>query len=74
MTSLVTHVCPTAPVTQPSRTPIHRFITRAYAVWHSRRALSQLTAAQLEDVGITPEQAAEEVRRPVWDVPAHWRD
>jgi uncharacterized protein YjiS (DUF1127 family) len=74
MTSLITHACPTAPVTRPSGNPMKRIFDHAFAVWRSRRALSQLTPAQLEDVGVTREQAADEVRRPVWDVPANWRD
>ncbi len=39
----------------------------------SRVALSQLNKAQLEDIGVTPEEARNEASRKVWDVPQHWR-
>jgi uncharacterized protein YjiS (DUF1127 family) len=38
-----------------------------------RRALARLDDARLEDIGLTREEALSEARRPVWDVPAHWR-
>ncbi|KJK16342.1 DUF1127 domain-containing protein [Pseudomonas sp. BIGb0427] len=34
--------------------------------WHTRRALLALDAAQLRDVGLTPEQAREEGLKPFW--------
>ncbi|CAI8966043.1 MULTISPECIES: DUF1127 domain-containing protein [Pseudomonas] len=34
--------------------------------WHTRRALLELDAAQLRDVGLTPEQAREEGLKPFW--------
>ena len=37
-------------------------------------ALTRLTPAQLEDVGVTQAEAHREANRPVWDVPANWRD
>ncbi|MGJ8625788.1 MAG: DUF1127 domain-containing protein [Sulfitobacter sp.] len=49
-------------------------IARAYGLWCSRRALARLTAAQLQDVGVSPSEARNEANRPVWDVPANWRD
>lgn len=39
----------------------------------SRTALSALSKAQLQDIGVTAKQAREEARRPAWDVPANWR-
>jgi uncharacterized protein YjiS (DUF1127 family) len=38
-----------------------------------RRALARLDAALLKDIGLTQDEAAEEARRAIWDVPAHWR-
>ncbi|WP_254796875.1 DUF1127 domain-containing protein [Sulfitobacter albidus] len=39
----------------------------------SRAALARLDAAALRDIGITPDEARAEARRPIWDAPAHWR-
>ena len=44
-----------------------------FGLWRSRRALAQLSAEQLHDIGLTVEDAAQEARRAPWDVPAHWR-
>lgn len=38
-----------------------------------RRALASLTQTQLDDFGVTAQEAETEVNRPVWDVPASWR-
>lgn len=43
-------------------------------VWRSRRALAQLDTSRLEDVGLTAKRAAAEEAKPIWDVPATWRD
>jgi len=50
-----------------------RFLTNAYKAWLQRQALSRLNAEALKDIGITEEEAAREARRPIWDVPSHWR-
>lgn len=42
------------------------------ALARQRRALQQLDDHLLHDVGLTRDQAREESRKPVWDVPAHW--
>ena len=44
------------------------------ALWRSRRALADLTADQLCDVGLSAKAAAHEARRGIWDAPANWRD
>ena len=38
-------------------------------VWSERRALAQLDAARLRDLGISPAEASVEVARPFWDLP-----
>ncbi len=48
-------------------------LSRMFAVAHERRALAELDAAQLKDLGLTHSEALEEARRPFWDVPQHWR-
>lgn len=45
-----------------------------YALWRSRKALSNLSTEQLADVGLSADQAQREATRAPWDVPAHWRD
>lgn len=50
------------------------FQLRAMAeVYRSRRALAQLDASALRDVGISTSQANAETARPLWDIPANWR-
>lgn len=43
------------------------------SLYRQRRALAALDAAALDDVGLSREAADTEAKRPVWDVPAHWR-
>ena len=44
----------------------------ALAVWRQRRALAELPAERLEDLGLTEDDVRREVSRPMWDVPQHW--
>lgn len=37
-----------------------------------RRQLAELAPEQLEDIGVSAEDAQTEAARPVWDVPQHW--
>tara|TARA_R110000787_G_scaffold26062_2_gene72951 strand:- start:252 stop:476 length:225 start_codon:yes stop_codon:yes gene_type:complete len=74
MTALTRHSCTATPITKTSRPSIRAFLARAYGLWVTRRALAGLTPAQLEDVGVTQAEAHREANRPVWDVPANWRD
>lgn len=39
----------------------------------SRVRLGQLDSHMLRDIGISPEQAAQEAERPFWDAPQGWR-
>ncbi|MGB0661149.1 MAG: DUF1127 domain-containing protein [Mangrovicoccus sp.] len=49
-----------------------------YSVWdlwgliRQRRALAELDAHLLADLGLTETEAQREAARPVWDVPSHW--
>lgn len=74
MTSLVRRNSSSSLNTANKAHSIGGLIARAYGLWRSRRALAQLTAAQLKDVGLSPSEARNEANRPVWDVPANWRD
>ena len=44
------------------------------ALWRQRRALARLDDRALADIGVTRAEALAEAARPVWDVPATWRD
>ncbi|MDP7151739.1 MAG: DUF1127 domain-containing protein [Paracoccaceae bacterium] len=37
-----------------------------------RRALAELDAYALADIGVTADEAETESARPVWDAPVHW--
>lgn len=37
-----------------------------------RKALYELDDHLLRDIGVTPEAARREARRPPWDAPDHW--
>ncbi len=43
-------------------------------LWRQRRVLGRLSPESLDDVGISPKAARDEAARPIWDVPANWRD
>jgi uncharacterized protein YjiS (DUF1127 family) len=55
-----------------SRGTILARLRLALAARRQRTSLGTLDARMLRDIGITPEEARAEARRPVWDVPAHW--
>ncbi|MGJ8617247.1 MAG: DUF1127 domain-containing protein [Sulfitobacter sp.] len=74
MTTLTHRSCAATPIATTHSRSIRTVFAHAYALWCSRRALARLTAAQLEDVGVSASEADHEARRPVWDVPANWRD
>lgn len=44
------------------------------ALSKGRRALLTLDRSQLEDIGVSKDEAMEEGRKPVWDVPRNWRN
>ncbi len=41
-------------------------------LWRQRRHLAALDAHLLKDIGLTPDEAAAEAARPVWDAPSTW--
>ena len=65
----------TVPVVRPAFSPrsLLSFLRDAIALRRSRVALGKLSAAQLDDIGVSPDQAAQEANRPIWDAPHHWR-
>lgn len=60
---------------RPSRFSFFRLfaaLPRALRLHRSRRDLLQLEPHLLRDIGLTPEQAAREAMRPIWDAPEAW--
>jgi len=53
--------------------PLFQRLRHLIAVARSRRELARLDARALADIGVSAKQAATEVNRGFWDVPAHWR-
>lgn len=45
-----------------------------FALMRQRKSLAELDPHLLNDIGITEAEAHTEARRPVWDVPQHWRE
>lgn len=60
-------------------TPTPRFRTNSFgisayiALLRQRRALANLDQTRLNDLGISARDAACEAKKPIWDVPNHWR-
>jgi uncharacterized protein YjiS (DUF1127 family) len=40
---------------------------------NERKRLKSLTDAQLDDIGISRDQAIAEANRALWDAPSHWK-
>ena len=48
-------------------------IMTVLSVRRSRQDLAHLGDEQLRDIGLTREDVADEIARPIWDVPNNWR-
>jgi len=48
-------------------------LVMAHSTWRQRQILKSLEAEALDDIGLTKDEADKEARKPIWDVPAHWR-
>ena len=42
-------------------------------LYRQRRTLANMDTQRLADIGVTRSEADMEAKRPVWDVPGHWR-
>ena len=49
------------------------FLLRRHQIWRQRQDLLRLDASQLDDIGLSRDEALAEAARPVWEVPANWR-
>ena len=50
------------------------YLRRLMALRQQRLALRKLDAHQLNDLGISPRDAAIEAAKPIWNVPSHWQN
>ncbi len=57
----------------PSLTRLPNALRSLRMLYRTRAALGRLSSDQLEDIGLTPEDARREASRHIWDVPQHWR-
>ena len=55
------------------RTSFVHWLNAVIAAHKSRIALANLDAAARADVALTPAQVKTELARPLWDVPAAWK-
>ena len=60
------------PAQRPTRSLLSRLLLRD-SLFRQRHDLGRLDAHLLRDIGLSPDDAAAESRRPIWDAPAHWR-
>ncbi len=58
---------------RPVFTGVFARIADSLGVWRQRRHLAKLDDAALADIGLTRIEALTESRKPIWDVPQHWR-
>lgn len=63
----------TAQVHARPRRSLMSAVRNIAALARQRRRLATLDAHRLDDLGITAQAAQAEANRPIWDVPANWR-
>lgn len=64
-------ICTNTPTHKMSFSPLN-WIVNALDIRRERKALSALSDAQLDDIGLSHTQAQQEATKPIWDVPSHW--
>ncbi len=60
------------PRPNPQRLGLWRMAGLALAAWRQRRALANLPAERLKDLGLSERDVRLETQKPVWNVPVHW--
>ena len=60
------------PVLLTARLGVLNRLLEMQSVRNERRALAEMDASRLSDIGVTPSAARAEARRPAWDAPARW--
>ena len=61
------------PRTAPRPRSLGRFLRDLVSLYRQRRALDDLDAHLLDDIGVSREAAGAEAGRAPWDVPSTWR-
>ena len=56
-----------------ARPSLGKRILTLLSLRRSRTDLAHLSDDQLRDIGLTRDQVADEIARPIWDVPTNWR-
>ncbi|MCR8726761.1 DUF1127 domain-containing protein [Frigidibacter sp. ROC022] len=73
--SVITQDCtPRHASVAPRSMSLFTRVVLAFRVWKERRQLAALDAHRLQDLGLTHMDAEAEATRPLWDVPASWRN
>ncbi len=84
---MTTTCCPAKPPAPPSfsspsadrtaatgaRRGLWQALRRLGELARQRRALAEMDAHRLSDIGLSAEEARREAARPFWDAPEHWR-
>ena len=60
------------PVLLTARLGVLNRLLDMQSIRNERRALAEMDAARLSDIGVTPSAARAEMRRPAWDAPERW--
>ncbi|MCK8483168.1 DUF1127 domain-containing protein [Aliiroseovarius sp. S2029] len=63
-------ICTNTPTIKRAFSPLS-WLIHAFEVQRERRALADLDANMLKDIGLTPDAAYREAHRPLWDIPTH---
>ncbi|MDA5093385.1 DUF1127 domain-containing protein [Aliiroseovarius sp. KMU-50] len=63
--------CTNTPTQKRAFSPF-AWISYAFQIQRERKALAEMNDVRLNDIGVTPAQAHQESRKPIWDVPSHW--
>ena len=59
-------------LTSPRKSRKQKGVLSYLELRRQRRALACMDTAQLNDLGLTREEAMIEAARPIWDAPNHW--
>ena len=60
--------------TTTSKTSFVAYLVCMVMLRRQRKALLNLNADQLDDIGISAQDAPAEAAQPIWNVPAHWKN
>jgi uncharacterized protein YjiS (DUF1127 family) len=73
MTLLSTFKSATSALWLPNLRGVTGYLLNSHRIWRERQQLLRLDASQLDDIGLSRDEAVAEAARPIWDAPATWR-